>query len=596
MFGLLIPILLIVLVIGVSSMRKQQTENRFFSVSSITEKLSLLALRFPVSILLVVGFAVLWFIMIESDFAEFPFRLLLFFSIGAFISVSATLLAEDFFDKIKTYAITIFAVLPWGVYCLFLPETDDKFPIAKGIELAVICAAAFWSMFFISFLKRNKDCAFWNFTTQTLFQMALACVFGGILLGGLSIALLAIDGLFGVSIKGDVYAHLAVICLALFAPIYFLANIPDKTEKHRDEMFYSKAQKILALYIFTPILAVYAMILYAYLFKIIFAWELPVGWVSWLVSALAIGGLVVITFLFPVREETNNKVVNFISRWFGLLILPLLLLMTIGIFRRIGDYGITINRCYILLLNLWFYGIYIYLFLTDSKRIKWILISPIVLALFTSISFFGVATITRNVLTQEVGTVLHKQMSANEARAIFDEMTQEERERMKSALEYLHNNFGKESVQPFFRDSVPNSSWRFLEKMGLEDRTAVECLANEYFNIPVGNVGQILDIENYSAFTRINWYSSNRKTDTNFTKIRYSVENELLEVEIKSDKRIFSIPLKASILENLEDNTEEKRIITGADYMFVINIMRGNYADKDSVNVSYLEGYLFYKK
>ena len=34
---------------------------------------------------------------------------------------------------------------------------------------------------------------------------------------------------------------------------------------------------------------------------------------------------------------------NWIARWMPVLILPLLLLMTIGIVRRFNDYGITVN-------------------------------------------------------------------------------------------------------------------------------------------------------------------------------------------------------------------------------------------------------------
>jgi len=358
----------------------------------MTEKLSLLVKRFPISILLIVGLAVLFFVGINKDFDDISYQFWIFFSIGAIISVTTTLLFEDYFSNLKNYGITLFAVLLWGVYCYFLPEKTENIQISKVIEIFVVSGTAFCAMFFISFLKKNNDHAFWNFTTQTLFQMVLACVFGTILFGGLSLALLAIDSLFNVSVDSKIYGNLAVICFALFTPIYFLANIIDKTEKHNNEIFYNKVQKILALYILTPILAVYAVILYAYLFKIVVAWELPNGWVSWLVSALALGGLIVITVLYPVREQEKNKVVNFISHWFGLLILPLLLLMTIGIFRRIGDYGITINRGYILFLNLWFYGIYIYLFFTKSRHVKWILISFVAVALMTSVNVYGVAT------------------------------------------------------------------------------------------------------------------------------------------------------------------------------------------------------------
>ncbi len=294
----------------------------------------------------------------------------------------------------------------WGIYCSFFPnkgEWDDgQNNIEKLIELIVFSVTAFLSIFFISFLKKNSDRSFWDFTTKTFFQLALACVFGGVLFGGFSLAFFAAGELFNVDFSERAFAYLAVCCFVLFSPIYFFANIPDKAGKHSNEIAYNKVQKILALYIFTPILAVYAAILYAYLFKIIVTWQLPNGLVSWLVSMLSLGGLLVITFLFPVREQNESKAVAFLSRWFGVLILPLLVLMSVGIFRRIGDYGITINRFYVLLLNLWFYGIYVYLFISKAKHIKWILISPVLVALVFSFGFWSAANITKSMLTSEV--------------------------------------------------------------------------------------------------------------------------------------------------------------------------------------------------
>jgi len=377
----------------------------------------------------------------------------------------------------------------------------------------------------------------------------------------------------------------------LFAPLYFLANIPDKNEKHNNEIIYTKIQKILALYILSPILAIYAVILYAYLIKIVVAWELPNGWVSWLVSALALGGLLVITFLYPVREQEENKIVNFISRWFGLLILPLLLLMTIGIFRRIDDYGITINRGYIILLNLWFYGIYIYLFFSQTRHIKWILISPVVVAFLTSVSVWGVANVAKNSLTKEINIVLNKQVSSEEARAIFAEMTQKEKNRMNSTLEYLHNNFGKESVQPFFTDTVSDSYWNFLLKLGLNDVFEEEWERISYHS----NSKKTWQIEGYNTFKQIEYSSYKNRNDLDdFSK------KEQITIEVSAENRIFSIPVREIVLEYLGTDkklrNEKDWVVQEDDYMLLIRSFYGDYYPvKDSIIINSIEGYLFYK-
>jgi len=77
---------------------------------------------------------------------------------------------------------------------------------------------------------------------------------------------------------------------------------------------------------------------------------------------LALGGFLSMMILYPLRLQSENKVVTYFSKYFPVIIFPLLILMTIGIFRRFDDYGLTINRGYVFLLNLWLYGICIYLF------------------------------------------------------------------------------------------------------------------------------------------------------------------------------------------------------------------------------------------
>ena len=417
-------------------------------IRSLSKKLSVSVERFPISVLFVIGFAVLFFKMIHGDAGDIRYQFRIFIVVGALISVTVTLFSEDYFSNLKTHGITFLAMLLWGVYCFFLPENAEDVRIGKNIEIFVIGGAAFLAMFFISFLKKDQDLVFWNFSMKMLLQIALACVFGAIFFGGLSLALVAVESLFGIAVRGMAYGDLAVICFVLLAPLYFLANIPDKKEKHNDEIVYGKALKVLALYILVPIMAVYAVILYGYLLKIIAAWELPNGWVSWLVSALALGGLLIIALLYPIREK--NEAAAFISRWSSLLILPLLLLMTIGIFRRISDYGITVNRGYVLLLNVWFYSIYIYLFFTRSRHIKWILISSVVVFLLTSINVWGVASVTKNLLIKEVSAVFNKKVSTQEAETIFSAMTPDERTRIEGKLRYLYRRQAQIFVQEFW--------------------------------------------------------------------------------------------------------------------------------------------------
>ncbi len=599
MMTLLLPILLLIVVFAIVKQTKKKEQNTFFSITSITKKLVLLIQRFPISLLFLIGLAILFCITIASGKDNmFSYKLWLFFSGSVFIGISITLWLEDVFNYIKTHLFSFLTILIWGVYIVLLPDNSSDIQIAKGLEFKVISAAIFLSMFFINFLGKNKNHSFWNFSQHLFSQMAVAYFFGLILFGGLSLALVAIESLFYISIDGNMYMYLAVMSFVVLSPIYFLAHIPHKTEKYNDDIECTPIQRVLALYIFLPVLAVYMGILYIYMLKIIVMWELPNGWVSWLVSALALGGLLVIALLYPLREQENNKTANSISRWLVLLILPLLTLMTVGIMRRISDYGITINRVYILLLNIWFCGIYIYLFFTKLRAIKWILISPIVVAIMSSISWWGVANITQTSLTHEVEAILPQKVSFEYAKNIFANMDKAELERAQSVFTYLYEHFGKESVQPFFTDEVANNYWDFLFDIDLKNINN-SSKAYEYINYTLATKGQAQKIKNYNTFRAIDYDRYNDEQESEWG-ISYTITKDTLK--ISADNQTFVVPVKNMAVKYLEMNghvqeSNKAFIFEEKDYKIIINEFYGDYFKaQDSVSIDRLDADIFYNK
>ncbi len=371
---------------------KKEDAKRFFSPGAILRRLSDTARRFPLSVSIIAALAALAFIGVRDDDA-LNYRYYIFLGISLFVSVAATLAAEDRSGRLKTAAVALGAVLLCGVWCLFLPADDNAVDAAWSIEIGVWASAAFFAIFFVSFLGRGKDAGWWNFGVRILWRLVSGGIFAGILFGGLFLALFALRELFGMSIPDEAIGDLAVVCFIIFAPLYVLAGVPRGGAKHDAEMHPEPLLKVLALYILTPILALYTLILYGYGLKIVVTWQLPDGWVSWLVTALALGGLVVTLLVYPLRVRGGNRAVEFLSRWMGVIFLPLLVLMTVGIARRISDYGFTVNRAYILLLNLWFYGVYIYLFAVRGRRVKWILISAVAVGVVSSVGPWSIARV-----------------------------------------------------------------------------------------------------------------------------------------------------------------------------------------------------------
>ncbi len=262
--------------------------------------------------------------------------------------------------------------------------------------------------------------------------------------------------------------------------------------------------------------------------------------------------------------------------------------------RRIGDYGITVNRGYILLLNIWFYGIYTYLFFTKGRGLKWIFISPAIIALLSSISIWGIANITQLSLTKEAELVLNKKLSFEEAKIVFSSLRLKERDRMASVLKYLYRNFGKESVQIFFTDKVANNFSSFLSDLELSwDENKVAFKKLNYYRT---DKKKIWEIGNYNAFIDLNYYSFNRgKKDL----ISYDFKKDTLKVIAKEDTVLVSIKEIVTLYLSFNEQPprEQNLFCKKEDYLLIIDDLQGDYyLEKDSISLINLNGSLFYKK
>ncbi|HRZ97756.1 MAG TPA: DUF4153 domain-containing protein, partial [Paludibacter sp.] len=340
------------------------------------DKIQSVALRFTFPVFFIIGLSVLFFIQINQKDADIKERLWIFFGLAIPLSIAVTLFSEDYKNKMLRAGLNLLATAILVIYAFTMPAKLFEYHYYQVITLGIVFSL---SSFVVSFFRKESDISFWEFSKTTVLQLIIAFIFSQVLMLGLSLAILSLDKLFNINISEKVYGNLAVICYALFAPIYFLANVPDEFEKRKQEFRYDKFLKMLGLYIMLPILALYTIILYVYAIQIVAKWELPNGWVTWLVSVLALGGFLCMMIVFPLRLQAN-KIAVFVSRFFPVILFPLIILMTVGIFRRFDDYGLTINRAYVFLLNFWLYGICIYLFITQSRHLKCIVITFSVIA------------------------------------------------------------------------------------------------------------------------------------------------------------------------------------------------------------------------
>lgn len=122
----------------------------------------------------------------------------------------------------------------------------------------------------------------------------------------------------------------------LLAPMVFIGM-----ESGSGELKASKLEEALVNWVLMPALLIYNVVLYAYLFSIMVEWELPKGSVATMVAAFMVA-LIGVRWLRPMLTK---QPLEWYFRWSGLLALPLVALFWVAVGYRIGQYGLTIDRC-----------------------------------------------------------------------------------------------------------------------------------------------------------------------------------------------------------------------------------------------------------
>lgn len=564
--------------------------------SNWDKKLLAVFVRFPVSIVIALAYAVLVAWSIHSQAYELSDNLIAFFVTGFFLSVATTLALERQIRQLLAYLLVTLTALLWLLFWLLHPS---RFEGEWLFFLSAMVMAAFVpALFFGSYVGKNKELPFWNFTLNTIGKGIVSVVFAGVLLGGFSLAFAAVNILFKAHLNNDVYRYLAVVCFIVFLPVYFLNNLPEGSEKEDQSIRFHRFLKILSLHIILPILLVYTVILYVYLLKILVHWQLPNGWVSWLVSVLGVVGFLTTVLIHPVYLKKENRLAILFSRFFPVLMLPLLVLMTIGILRRFNDYGLTINRILVIILNVWMYGVVIWLLITRSKGIRMIFISFSVVAFFAAVGPWSVFSITRHSVTNRLETAFAQSgmLKNGKLNLISGDVLKPDSvtyENMSSALYYLNRTFGATSVQPFFADTLTEGLfWDKMKVFAARYGTPKNSSDDDLF----APADTPFATENFRSIMHISVNKGDSVVAPDHSVI-VTLSGPQLNVRFSSQK-IIAIPLADKMREYRELKHSDKlgntnaTVVRGSNFKLVLFSVDCRFGEKITINT--LNGVLLY--
>ena len=413
-------------------------------------------MRFPLQLLLALSCTVAYCWIAELSYYG---NSVLMNNLIKFIMVSnlalTLLLATDLFAETHRYSpakkwiarIMVLAICT-GLFFALDPWTFET----DIFRIGLLAFAFHLLVAFAPFIGKGSLNGFWQYNERLFLRILISGFYAGVLFAGLAIALFAIDGLFNVSIKSSAYMKLFAVTGIGFTTVFFLAGVPADFDDLEKEQVYPKGLKIFTQYVLIPLMTIYLAILLVYEIKIAFLWELPKGLVSGLILGYSVFGILSLLLVYPIKDKEGNGWIRLFSRFFYLMIIPLIVLLILAIVKRVGNYGITESRYVLIVLAIWLSAITLYFLFSKKQNIKVIPISLCVLALLAA---YG---------PQSAFSVSKYSQLARLKRLMKSTNAQERSER-PAVIRYLVKNHGLTSLQSFTNANLASIEQKIDEKL-----------------------------------------------------------------------------------------------------------------------------------
>ncbi len=384
----------------------------------------------------------------------------------------------------------------------FVFNFGERISDVEAQQFFVFSLALHLLVSFAGFLPRtyNQE-EFWEFNKQLFLRILTSGLYSIVLYGGLALAILAVDQLFKVKLDDKIYGYLFFTIAGIFNTIFFLSGVPETNSKEYPlRLNYPKGLKNFTQYILLPLISIYLVILICYETKILVTLSLPVGWVSYLVLAFAIVGILSFLLVHPIANENGNLWMRTFNRWFYFLLIPLLVLLFWAILYRINLYGFTHERYYVLLLSIWLVVVVAYFLISKHPKIKFIPISMCLAGLFSIVGPQSASSVSKYSQLSRFESYL--QQGENK------KLTFEQEQELSSIVDFLDRNYTLEDMLPYankkldalYKKDKDPGSYKIMESSGYEYRSKYDRKddADDIFNYYFyEDTDEIVDIHGY---------------------------------------------------------------------------------------------------
>ena len=287
------------------------------------------------------------------------------------ISLTTSLVQESLKNESKLpQAISGAAWLVFSLFLTFAFSMDVSWANYYLVATAsFIYITATFGIFIAPFWKDRDENAFWIFLFRNLKALVVAALVTALLLASVEALVFCFGALFEHEFNEKVYLYIVYFCASVVFPILYFSGIPAIEECHRETPALNKFATSTIRFLFVPVLSFAILLFYAYIAKFILLWDMPQGMVSYFVSGFMVYMLALVTVLYPARLSPGSTFEKKLLKIFPTACIPLVAMMSVGLVRRISDYGISPWRIYVVGINIFFY-IIIAVFLIDKIKCK----------------------------------------------------------------------------------------------------------------------------------------------------------------------------------------------------------------------------------
>lgn len=511
-------------------------------------------LRYPLVLTMALIAAISSVVAIELDTQQNQFtviKLVMTACLGISLMFAVKMLSQRIG---KEYLMQILALGILAVFFYVLPNSQRNFTEAYAFVLIPSYILSHLLVSFLSFFGEKRELNFWQYNKNLFINIFLTAVFTGVLVGGVMLAILAVDNLFDLNFNEDLYPK-TFLFLAILGScfIFLLFNGKGLSQLERDSS-YPQILKFFTQFVLIPLLLIYVVILYFYFGKILINWELPRGWVSYLILAYSVVGILALLLVHPLKEDSTKSWVKIFSKVFYYSLIPLLVMLFTAIFTRILEYGYTEARYYVLLLAVWLTAVVLYFIFIKKPTIKFVPVSLFAFGLFALIfPYFNAFSVAKKSQKNELEKILVTNNLLKNGKIDFNKKIKNTvADEVANKMDYLYKRFEEDYIFSLL-GSEQVSKLKKTEKTGYRDihhsilgffkyKTAEPSAVKR---VEIYTLNSLLKIDGYTYMARVQDYG---QKEINIGRDKMTVQNNLrdskpqLLVKLNVDQSVDLLP------------------------------------------------------